>query len=57
LLFLEDGHIEATNNRRERELRRLVLGRNYAQSPDMRSRLAAETGVGPFSAGERCALA
>ena len=27
LLFLEDGHIEATNNRRERELRRLVLGR------------------------------
>jgi transposase len=27
LLFLDDGHIEATNNRRERELRRLVLGR------------------------------
>jgi transposase len=27
LLFLEDGHIELTNNRRERELRRLVLGR------------------------------
>jgi transposase len=27
LLFLEDGNIEATNNRRERELRRLVLGR------------------------------
>lgn len=26
-LFLEDGNIEATNNRRERELRRLVLGR------------------------------
>lgn len=26
-LFLEDGHIELTNNRRERELRRLVLGR------------------------------
>jgi transposase len=25
--FLEDGNIEATNNRRERELRRLVLGR------------------------------
>jgi hypothetical protein len=27
VLFLEDGNIEATNNRRERELRRLVLGR------------------------------
>jgi transposase len=27
LLFLEDGNIEATNNRRERELRRLVIGR------------------------------
>jgi transposase len=27
LLFLNDGNIEATNNRRERELRRLVLGR------------------------------
>ena len=27
VLFVEDGNIEATNNRRERELRRLVLGR------------------------------
>lgn len=27
VLFLEDGNIEATNNRRERELRKLVLGR------------------------------
>jgi transposase len=27
LLFLDDGNIEATNNKRERELRRLVLGR------------------------------
>jgi transposase len=27
LLFVEDGNIELTNNRRERELRRLVLGR------------------------------
>jgi hypothetical protein len=27
ILFLDDGHIELTNNRRERELRRLVLGR------------------------------
>jgi transposase len=27
ILFLEDGAIELTNNRRERELRRLVLGR------------------------------
>lgn len=27
LIFLEDGNIEATNNRRERELRRLILGR------------------------------
>jgi transposase len=27
LLFLYDGNIEATNNRRERELRRLILGR------------------------------
>jgi transposase len=27
VLFLEDGNLEATNNRRERELRRLVLGR------------------------------
>jgi transposase len=27
VLFLEDGNIEATNNRRERELRRLPLGR------------------------------
>lgn len=26
-LFLDDGHVELTNNRRERELRRLVLGR------------------------------
>jgi transposase len=27
LLFLQDGNVEATNNRRERELRRLILGR------------------------------
>lgn len=27
VLFLDDGHVELTNNRRERELRRLVLGR------------------------------
>jgi hypothetical protein len=27
MLFHEDGNIELTNNRRERELRRLVLGR------------------------------
>jgi transposase len=27
ILFMDDGNIEATNNRRERELRRLVLGR------------------------------
>jgi transposase len=27
LLFLDDGNIEATNNRRERELRPLILGR------------------------------
>lgn len=27
LLFLDDGNIGATNNRRERELRRLILGR------------------------------
>jgi transposase len=27
LLFLDDGNIEATNNRRERELRRLIVGR------------------------------
>jgi transposase len=27
LLFLDDGNIEPTNNRRERELRRLLLGR------------------------------
>jgi transposase len=27
ILFLDDGNIEATNNRRERELRRLILGR------------------------------
>jgi transposase len=27
VLFLDDGRIEATNNRRERELRRLIIGR------------------------------
>src|SRR3979490_805186 len=27
ILFLDDGNIELTNNRRERELRRLCLGR------------------------------
>jgi transposase len=27
LLFLDDGNIDATNNRRERELRRLIVGR------------------------------
>jgi len=27
LLFLDDGNIEATNNRRERELRRMIVGR------------------------------
>ena len=27
VLFLDDGNIDATNNRRERELRRLILGR------------------------------
>lgn len=27
VLFVDDGHLEATNNRRERELRRLVVGR------------------------------
>jgi transposase len=53
LLFLDDGNIEATNNRRERELRRLVLGRNYAQLPDMRSgrRRSGPTRVGAGSAG------
>jgi hypothetical protein len=34
--LLDDGNIEATNNRRERELRRLVLGRNYAGLAIMR---------------------
>lgn len=27
LLFLDDGNLDATNNRRERELRRLIVGR------------------------------
>jgi transposase len=27
LLFVEDGNLDATNNRRERELRRLIIGR------------------------------
>jgi hypothetical protein len=27
LLFLDDGNLDATNNRRERELRRLIIGR------------------------------
>jgi transposase len=31
VLFLTDGRIELTNNRVERELRSLVIGRNYAQ--------------------------
>ena len=31
VLFLGDGRIELTNNRVERELRTLVLGRNYAE--------------------------
>ena len=37
VLFLTDGRLELTNNRLERELRALVLGRNYAQFPLMRS--------------------
>src|SRR5690606_29244252 len=37
VLFLEDGNVELTNNRREREIRPLVQGRNYAESPVMRS--------------------
>ena len=43
LLFLEDGNIELTNNRRERELRRLVLGRrNWLFTwPDLGKRTAA----------------
>lgn len=43
-LFLEDGNIEATNNRRERELRRLVLGRKnwlFAWLDDGGKRVAA----------------
>jgi transposase len=36
ILFLDDGNIELTNNRRERELRRLVLGRRYAEDTIMR---------------------
>jgi hypothetical protein len=36
-LFLDDGRIELTNNHVERELRKLVLGRNYAQCIVMRS--------------------
>jgi hypothetical protein len=36
---------------------RALHSRNYAQSPDMRSSPTAGTRVGPFSAGERCALA
>jgi transposase len=44
VLFLGDGHIELTNNRRERELRRLILGR--------RNWLFAYEDVG----GERAAL-
>jgi transposase len=44
LLFLDDGNIEATNNRRERELRRLVLGRKnwlFAWRDDGGKRTAA----------------
>jgi transposase len=36
-VFLEDGRIELTNNRVEREVRSLVLGRNYGEFPVMRS--------------------
>jgi transposase len=39
VLFLTDGQIELTNNRVERELRKLVLGRRYAEVPVMRSAL------------------
>ena len=37
MLFLTDGQIELTNNRVERELRKLVLGRRYAEVPVMQS--------------------
>jgi len=37
VLFLTDGQIELTNNRVERELRKLVLGRRYAEVPVMQS--------------------
>jgi hypothetical protein len=47
MLFLDDGNIEATNNRRQRELRRLVLGRNYAEPPVMRSRRGRGGPEGP----------
>jgi transposase len=36
LLFLANGNIELTNNQVERELRKLVLGRRYAERPVMR---------------------
>jgi hypothetical protein len=43
-LFLQDGNLELTNNRRERELRRLVLGK---KNPAKRPRMT--TGRGPLS--------
>jgi transposase len=44
VLFLDDGNIPLTNNRVERELRKLILGRNYAEFPVMRRRRWAEAG-------------
>lgn len=52
-LFLEDPRIALTNNEIERELRKLVLGRNYVQSADMWRSSAAFSCV-RADTGRRC---
>jgi transposase len=49
ILFLDDGNIEATNNRRERELRRLVLGRKIGSLPGSTSAASAPEPSSPSS--------
>ena len=53
--FLADGRLPLHNNRSELELRRQVVGRNYAESRVMRSRRSAASVAFGHSAGVRSA--
>ena len=54
--FIDDGRVEIDNNAAERALRCVALGRNYAQSRIMRSRLRGRRIFHSWSQADRCRL-